>query len=104
MTQHIDKISIGDMRPAPRARPIRRQQLRQIVPLSDTTIYELEARGLFPRRFNLTNRCVAWDLVEVEAWIEQRRQESLAGAVAKAPTPDIRLRRTRPVKVRTTNP
>ncbi|PHY20038.1 AlpA family transcriptional regulator [Caulobacter sp. BP25] len=52
----------------------------------------------FPRRFNLTNRCVAWDLAEVEAWVEQRRRESLASAVAKSPAPDVRLRRTRPVK------
>jgi len=103
MTQDIDRTSRGAMSPAPQARAIRRQQLRQIVPLSDTTIYELEVRGHFPRRFNLTNRCVAWDLVEVEAWIEQRRQESLAGTVAKSPAPDIRLRRTRPVKMRTTN-
>jgi prophage regulatory protein len=40
------------------------------VPLGDTTIYELEQRGAFPRRFNLTPRCVVWDLAEVEAWVE----------------------------------
>lgn len=35
-------------------RTVRRSQLREIVPLSDTTIYEMEQRGEFPRRFNLT--------------------------------------------------
>ena len=40
------------------ARPaVRRQQLRELVPLADTTIYEMEQRGEFPKRFNLTPRC-----------------------------------------------
>ena len=39
-------------------RTIRRQQLREIVPLADSTIYEMEQRGQFPRRFALTKRCV----------------------------------------------
>lgn len=48
-------------------RMIRRRELRTIVPLADSTIYELEQRGQFPRRLNLTPRCVVWDLGEVEA-------------------------------------
>ena len=48
--------------PLPFRRTIRRQELRQIVPLAETTIYEMERRGEFPRRFNLTPRCVVWDL------------------------------------------
>jgi prophage regulatory protein len=76
---------------------IRRTELRRIVPLADTTIYELEQRGEFPRRFNLTARCVVWDLAEVEAWVEERRQASEATNFKRAPTPDVRLRRTRPV-------
>ncbi|MBN0259689.1 AlpA family phage regulatory protein, partial [Pseudomonas aeruginosa] len=44
--------------PLPFRRTIRRQELRQIIPLSETTIYEMERRGEFPRRFNLTPRCV----------------------------------------------
>jgi predicted DNA-binding transcriptional regulator AlpA len=48
-------------------RTIRRQQLHEIVPLADSTIYEMEQRGEFPRRFALTPRCVVWDLAEVEA-------------------------------------
>jgi predicted DNA-binding transcriptional regulator AlpA len=50
-------------------RTIRRHELRLIVPLADSTIYEMEKRGDFPRRFNLTPRCVVWDLEEVEAWL-----------------------------------
>ncbi|PTQ58260.1 CP4-57 regulatory protein AlpA [Sphingomonas sp. PP-CE-3G-477] len=39
-----------------------RHELRQILPLADTTINEMEQRGEFPRRFALTPRCVVWDL------------------------------------------
>lgn len=78
----------------PFRRTIRRQELRQIVPLAETTIYEMERRGEFPRRFNLTPRCVVWDLAEVEAWIEQRKQAP-RGGVSK---PDVHLRKTRRVR------
>lgn len=67
------------------------------MPLGDTTIYEMEQRGEFPRRFYLTARCVVWYLAEVEAWIEQRRRDSHADTVKRAPTPDVRRRKTRPV-------
>lgn len=78
----------------PFRRTIRRQELRQIVPLAETTIYEMERRGEFPRRFNLTPRCVVWDLAEVEAWIEERKQAP-RGGISK---PDVQLRKTRPVR------
>ena len=79
-------------------RTIRRHELRLVVPLADSTIYEMEKRGDFPRRFNLTPRCVVWDLEEVEAWLQQRRQTYLAGQARIAPGPDVRQRKTRPVK------
>ncbi|MDP3175057.1 MAG: AlpA family phage regulatory protein [Phenylobacterium sp.] len=79
-------------------RTVRRAELRRIVPLADTTIYELEQRGEFPRRFNLTPRCVVWDLAEVEAWIDERRRASDASLVARSPCPDVRQRRARPVR------
>lgn len=79
-------------------RTIRRQQLREIVPLADSTIYEMEHRGEFPQRFYLTSRCVVWDLSEVEAWIDARRRASQAKTIQRAPSPDVRLRRSRPVK------
>jgi predicted DNA-binding transcriptional regulator AlpA len=60
-------------------RMIRRHELRLIVPLADSTIFEMEKRGEFPPRFNLSPRCVVWDLAEVEAWLEQRRTAYFAG-------------------------
>jgi len=80
----------------PFRRTIRRQELRQIVPLAETTIYEMERRGEFPRRFNLTPRCVVWDLAEIEAWIEERKQAPRRDVNG----PDVRLRKTRPVLTR----
>jgi prophage regulatory protein len=80
-------------------RTIRRTELRRIVPLADTTIYELEQRGEFPRRFNLTARCVVWDLEEVETWLEERRRASNAAQIRKAPSPDVRQRLSRPVRL-----
>ena len=79
-------------------RTIRRHQLREMVPLADTTIYDMEQRGEFPQRFYLTSRCVVWDLAEVEAWLEERRRASRAKAVKRAPMPDVQLRKTRPIK------
>lgn len=80
--------------PLPFRRTIRRHELRQIIPLSETTIYEMERRGDFPRRFNLTSRCVVWDLAEVEAWIEERKRAPRLDVSG----PDVRLRKTRPVR------
>lgn len=79
-------------------RTIRRPELRRIVPLANTTIYEMEQRGEFPRRFNLTPRCVVWDLDEVHAWIEERRRASDSAEMTRARAPDVRQRKSRPVK------
>jgi prophage regulatory protein len=86
--------------PLPFLRTIRRTELRQLVPLADTTIYDMEKRGEFPRRFNLTPRCVVWDLAEVEAWISARRQASDSAQLKRAPSPDVRQRKRHPVKAK----
>lgn len=75
-------------------RTIRRHELKQIVPLADTTIYEMEQRGEFPRRFALSHRCVVWDLAEVEAWLASRRGKQ----VPPTHHPNVCLRKTRPVR------
>jgi len=79
-------------------RVIRRKELRVLVPLSDTTIYEMEQRGEFPKRFYLTPRCAAWDLGEVQDWIELRRRSSAMRATKPVPHPDVGLRKNRPVR------
>ena len=74
---------------------VRRQQLRELVPLADTTIYEMEQRGDFPKRFYLAPRCPAWDLGEINLWLASRRAAS--GQVSP-PHPDVRRRKSRPVR------
>ena len=52
---------------------INRKKLLAMIPLSDRTIFNMEQRGEFPHRIALTSRNVAWDLAEVEDWIETRK-------------------------------
>jgi prophage regulatory protein len=75
-------------------RTIRRQQLKEIVPLADSTIFCMEQRGEFPRRFALSPRCVVWDLSEVEEWLASRRTRP----IKRGQQVDVRHRRIRPVK------
>ncbi|MBS75983.1 MULTISPECIES: helix-turn-helix transcriptional regulator [Comamonadaceae] len=84
--------------PLPFRRTIRRHELHQIVPLAETTVYEMEQRGEFPKRFRLTPRCVVWDLEEVEAWIEERKRASRAAKSSTPVGPDVRRRLYRPVR------
>lgn len=56
---------------------INRKKLHAMIPLSERTIYNMEQRGEFPRRIVLTSRNVAWDLGEIEAWIEARKLSSI---------------------------
>lgn len=66
---------------------INKRKLLDMIPLSDRAIYEMEKRGDFPKRIALTSRNVAWDLAEVEAWIETRKQ---SGAKACRPGEQVR--------------
>ncbi|MGN8198090.1 helix-turn-helix transcriptional regulator [Salinisphaera sp. RV14] len=84
--------------PLPFRRTIRRRELHQIVQLAESTIYEMEKRGEFPRRFRLTARCVVWDLEEVEAWVGARKTASRSGDEKTVPGPDVRRRQYRPVR------
>ena len=81
-------------------RTIRRKELRDIVPLADSTIYEMEQWGEFPRRFAMTPRCVVWDLAEVNAWLAARR----ATRIRRAKRPEVSQRTTHPVKARVQAP
>lgn len=53
---------------------VRKAELVKIVPLSFYAIDKLEKSGDFPKRFPLTSRVVAWNLDEVEAWLDSRQE------------------------------
>ena len=59
---------------------INRKKLHAMIPLAERTIYNMEQRGEFPRRIALTSRSVAWDLAEIEEWIEARRSSGVQAA------------------------
>jgi prophage regulatory protein len=80
--------------PVDYTRTIRRHQLKEMVPLADSTIFEMERRGEFPRRYSLSPRTVVWNLAEVEAWLADKR----ARPIARGQHADVRERRARPVK------
>lgn len=65
---------------------INRKQLLKIVPLSERTIFNMEKSLEFPRRFAITPRMVAWDLHEVEAWMDACKA---AAIIPSAPGPKI---------------
>lgn len=73
---------------------IRREELREIVPLSDSTIYAMEKRNEFPQRFSLTSRCVVWDYNEVMAWLKSKKEANNKSSQC----PDVTKRKTRPVR------
>lgn len=63
-------------------------RLLEIVPLSRRTILEMEKRGEFPQRFALTPRRVAWDLAEVEQWMEDCRSGGRKATMPGAKPPE----------------
>ena len=73
---------------------INRKRLLQIIPISYTTIYELERKGQFPASFLLTEKTRVWYLDEIEEWVEKRR----VTPVVQPNLPDVTKRKTRPVK------
>lgn len=76
-------------------RTIRRDELLKMVPLSDSTIYQMENRGEFPRRFALTPRCVVWDYDDIVQWLDERKNAQ--DKLDKKHIPDVRKRKQRPV-------
>ena len=57
-------------------------QLGNLIPLSRSTIWRMERRGDFPRRFPITPGRVGWNEKEVQSWIKSRVSRD------EAPGPD----------------
>ena len=54
---------------------LRRPIVEDMTGLGRSTIYDLMAKGQFPRPVKLTGRAVAWPESEVAAWLESRKAE-----------------------------
>ncbi len=61
---------------------IRIKALKAKVGLPESTIYCLQAKGEFPRSFKLGERIAAWDLGEIEAWMDAQLAKRDAGGDA----------------------
>ena len=57
----------------PHGRVIGLKTLLGLIPISRTTIWRLEKNGLFPKRIQLTQNRVGWDLEDVERWILEKK-------------------------------
>ncbi len=79
-------------------RTIRRHEPGLIVA---STILNMEKRGEFPHRFDLSPRCVVWDLAEVESWLNDRQRASFERRAKIAPAPDLSRQVTWPLAPRT---
>lgn len=60
---------------------VRKPEVNDMTGLPDSTLYKLEQRGQFPKRFRVTARLVGWLRADVEAWIRER-------AEARTPAPN----------------
>jgi prophage regulatory protein len=59
---------------------LRRDDVLKKIGLGKSCLYELQARGEFPKSISLGGRSVGWLESEVNAWIEERIAESRKAA------------------------
>ena len=62
-------------------RLIRIKEVCRVTGLSKSTLYAKIADGSFPRSVQLTERCVAWNEADIEAWIQERIDEGTSTQV-----------------------
>ena len=56
-------------------RLVRIKELKQLIGLSNASIYRLIRNGTFPKQIHLSNKCVAWRLSAIEAWIREKQSK-----------------------------
>jgi prophage regulatory protein len=63
-------------------RYLRRRDLTERYNLPRSTIYDLVAKGLFPKPIRLGVRAVGWSVAELEEWERSRAADRTAAGVA----------------------
>jgi predicted DNA-binding transcriptional regulator AlpA len=71
-SEHTPKLS-------PQERLLTRRILRQVVPVSDMTIWRWERDGLFPKHLTINSRNY-WLLSEVRIWLDAQSQRKVPSA------------------------
>jgi len=51
------------------------KELKKLVGLSNATIYRLIRNGTFPKQVHLSDKCVAWRLSAIEAWVREKESK-----------------------------
>ena len=59
-------------------RHLRRNAVEELTGLSRSTIYDLMAKGAFPRPVRLTGKAVAWPESAIAEWLAQRPKTDAA--------------------------
>lgn len=54
---------------------LRRPAVRERYGFPDSTLYDLIAKGMFPKPVRLGARAVGWSVEELEAWERSRHEE-----------------------------
>lgn len=63
---------------------VREKERKLITQISRTTAWKWEQSGLFPKRIKLGNRAVGWSLLELNVWLQQRREARHIGVKASS--------------------
>lgn len=71
---NIQREQANGMREFVGMRMLRERQVKDITGLSRVTRWRMERRGEFPRKVQLTERCVGWSEAEVLAWLKGREE------------------------------
>ena len=59
------------------SRLLTKKQLRDLIPLAYSSIWELMRRGEFPKALRIGRQRVAWREEEVREWIDSRPRQEL---------------------------
>lgn len=55
---------------------IRRKDVERLTGLSCSTIYAYMATGDFPRNFKIGRKAVAWNIKDIENWMNEKTSEA----------------------------
>lgn len=56
----------------PAQRILSHEEVLARVPVSRTTLWRMERKGLFPKRFHLTVHRVGWLETDIDTWMEEK--------------------------------
>jgi len=58
-------------------RAVREPERREITGVPTSTWYDLQKRGLAPKPFRISARCVAWSFNKLTAWVESCKAQCI---------------------------